>query len=154
VRVRQLAEMLEATHAAAGKIVVVAGPGGRPHRGVEGLAKMIRGDTWLPSWAGTPSRCTTGRVRAVPDLAGRPNSTRSPGTVTIRGITDSIRAGDHALSRAVVYELAPQSRSPPAGSIRRRGLPPRQHRFDMLDERCSPLADCRDRGRSISDPRM
>src|SRR5438552_6136543 len=43
VAVRQLAEMLHQTHAAAGKIVVVAGPVVVHTGGVEGLAKMIRG---------------------------------------------------------------------------------------------------------------
>ena len=43
VAVRQLAEMLHQTHAARGKIVVVAGPVVVHTGGVEGMCKMIRG---------------------------------------------------------------------------------------------------------------
>ena len=144
VAVRQLAEMLEATHAAAGKIVVVAGPVVVHTGGVEGLAKMIRGG-YVAAFLGGNAiavhdveyalfRTSLGVQldTGVPAHEGHRNHMRAINCINQYGsIAQAVEAG--VLQSGIMYELV-RNRVPfaLAGSIRDDGPLP-ETISDMLE---------------------
>jgi len=144
VAVRQLAEMLEATHAAGGKIVVVAGPVVVHTGGVEGLAKMIRGG-YVAAFLGGNAiavhdveyalfRTSLGVQldTGVPAHEGHRNHMRAINCINQYGsIAQAVDAG--VLQSGIMYELV-RNRVPfaLAGSIRDDGPLP-ETISDMLE---------------------